>query len=255
MPKRIVDGEAIWTSRKLNAVEPPELRAEFANILPLALANGVFEADARLVWSRVYSFNRPDCSIEFVEDLLKEFERVGLLRRWTDAGKTWGFFIGIDKPGRLPPASRIERRHDVCGPEPPGKAKEEPAVNGRVASGQPVVSQPEANGYVGSGSGSCLCSGNYLEGFDRFWAAYPRKVGKAAAERVFKRLRPDKDLLKTMLIALEQQKASRQWQKEDGQFIPHPATWLNQARWEDEPTRIPSGQIPDHRVPDVDLPF
>ena len=37
-----------------------------------------------------------------------------------------------------------------------------------------------------------------------------------------------------MLEAIEKHKASSQWQKDGGQFIPHPATWLNQERWEDE---------------------
>ena len=37
-----------------------------------------------------------------------------------------------------------------------------------------------------------------------------------------------------MLAAIEKQKASAQWQENGGQFIPYPATWLNQNRWEDE---------------------
>ena len=37
-----------------------------------------------------------------------------------------------------------------------------------------------------------------------------------------------------MLAALEQQRQSHDWQKEGGRYIPYPATWLNQGRWEDE---------------------
>ena len=33
---------------------------------------------------------------------------------------------------------------------------------------------------------------------------------------------------------MEYQKGSRQWRENNGQFIPNPATWLNQGRWEDE---------------------
>ena len=43
MPKRVVDGEAVWTSRKLKMIEPEWVRGEYTNLLPLALANGVFE--------------------------------------------------------------------------------------------------------------------------------------------------------------------------------------------------------------------
>lgn len=67
--------------------------------------------------------------------------------------------------------------------------------------------------------------------FDTFWAAYPRKVGKKTAMKSF--LKVDVPL-ETILTALEQHKKSAQWSKDNGQFIPHPATWLNNARWEDE---------------------
>ena len=40
--------------------------------------------------------------------------------------------------------------------------------------------------------------------------------------------------VETLVAAVEAQKASTQWTKDNGQFIPNPATWLNQGRWEDE---------------------
>lgn len=70
--------------------------------------------------------------------------------------------------------------------------------------------------------------------FARFWAAYPRKESKPAAKRAFDKLKPDEDLMETMLTAIEKQKESSQWQENGGQFIPYPATWLNGNRWEDE---------------------
>lgn len=71
--------------------------------------------------------------------------------------------------------------------------------------------------------------------FARFWEAYPRKVGKGAAEKAFSKLHPTEELLTAMLRAIQAQKQSSQWQRDGGQYIPHPATWLNQLRWEDEP--------------------
>ena len=73
--------------------------------------------------------------------------------------------------------------------------------------------------------------------FETFWNAYPKKKAKAAAEKAFKRIKVDDTLLTTMLSALEIQKRSKQWQ--DKQFIPYPATWLNQRRWEDEMDETP----------------
>jgi len=69
--------------------------------------------------------------------------------------------------------------------------------------------------------------------FDTFWSAYPRKVGKGAARKSFEKAIKKTDL-KTILDAVEAQRQSLQWTREDGQFIPHPATWLNQERWADE---------------------
>ena len=43
-------------------------------------------------------------------------------------------------------------------------------------------------------------------------------------------------MLETMIQAIEQHKRSDQWTRDNGQYIPHPATWLNQRRWEDETT-------------------
>lgn len=69
--------------------------------------------------------------------------------------------------------------------------------------------------------------------FDVFWANYPRKVGKEAARKAFSRLNMTNELLSQMLSAIKQQCASPQWTKDNGQYIPNPATWLNQGRWED----------------------
>ena len=75
----------------------------------------------------------------------------------------------------------------------------------------------------------------YSVGFEAFWKMYPRKTGKGSAWRAWEKLKPD---LCVVEAALAWQIRSDQWTKDGGQFIPHPATWLNQRRWEDEPTAI-----------------
>jgi hypothetical protein len=75
--------------------------------------------------------------------------------------------------------------------------------------------------------------------FDQFWAAYPRKTGKEAARRAWtnrSNIRPD---LQTILDALAWQKQQDQWLRDGGAYVPHPATWLNQGRWSDEPQTTP----------------
>ena len=119
MPKRVVDGEGIWGSDKILSLRE-EHRPEYANLVPLAEANGVFEADAYKVWSRVYSYNRRGVTPEWVSDLLSELIRVGLLLVWEDKkrGKVWGYWEGNQKPGRLPKQSEQDKYKNLP-PNPP----------------------------------------------------------------------------------------------------------------------------------------
>lgn len=71
--------------------------------------------------------------------------------------------------------------------------------------------------------------------FSVFWKAYPRKVSPANAKKSFAKLKVDQQLLEKMLRAIEQQKRTV-WLDKDPQYIPHPSTWLNGERWEDEVT-------------------
>ena len=75
--------------------------------------------------------------------------------------------------------------------------------------------------------------GKSRKGFDLFWSAYPKKAGKADAEKSWDKINPDADLQNRILTAVSQASKNPDWIKEGGQFIPHAATWLNGKRWED----------------------
>jgi uncharacterized protein YdaU (DUF1376 family) len=75
--------------------------------------------------------------------------------------------------------------------------------------------------------------------FPKFWKLYPNKKGKAAAEKAWKKLKVTDDLFSLIAQGLAKQCTSPAWTKDGGQFIPHPATWLNGKRWEDE-VSVPS---------------
>ena len=70
--------------------------------------------------------------------------------------------------------------------------------------------------------------------FEVFWAAYPKKEGKGACRRWWKNHKPDDVLLDHMLAKIEQAKLTQKWMEQGGKFIPMPATWLNEERWDDE---------------------
>jgi hypothetical protein len=81
----------------------------------------------------------------------------------------------------------------------------------------------------GKGKGKEVCRPN----FETFWNSYPRKEGKGKAWESWRKNNPP---LEQVLKTLEKYERSEQWK--DSQFIPMPATWLNQWRWEDEPEAL-----------------
>ena len=74
--------------------------------------------------------------------------------------------------------------------------------------------------------------------FDAFWSIWPNKKDRKRSRAVFEKINPDDELLKTILAAVAAQSATAGWIEDGGKFIPHPTTWLNGARWEDEVTPV-----------------
>jgi hypothetical protein len=83
--------------------------------------------------------------------------------------------------------------------------------------------------------------------FDQFWAIYPRKTSKQSASKAFAKLKDE-----------DQQKAianiGRLYSETPVQFVPHAATYLNQARWDDQviprnATFNPLNQTDDEPLP------
>ena len=75
---------------------------------------------------------------------------------------------------------------------------------------------------------------DFGEMFERFWLVYPKKKNKGDAEKAFRAAKLTEELLIRILSALSVQKQSHDWKKEDGKYIPYPASWLRGRRWEDE---------------------
>jgi len=75
----------------------------------------------------------------------------------------------------------------------------------------------------------------YTDDFEHFWKLYPRPVGKGVAFKSWQRLSmPQK---RKAYAALLRQKADLVAKKNSprGNLCPHPATWINQGRFDDEP--------------------
>ena len=70
--------------------------------------------------------------------------------------------------------------------------------------------------------------------FEQFWEAYPkcfRKSNKKGCKAKFIKIKDLEKIFPDIMASLEMQKRSKQWNDQDGQFIPAPLTWINQERW------------------------
>lgn len=68
--------------------------------------------------------------------------------------------------------------------------------------------------------------------FDAFWKEYPKKEGKTVALKAWGKIENIESILPAIMAGLSKWKESKQW--EDRRYVPLPATWLHQRRWEDE---------------------
>lgn len=100
---------------------------------------------------------------------------------------------------------------------------------GKKKKGKQKTREEKRGEEQASSSNACVM----LQAFDEFWQAYPRKAGKAHAEKAWKNLGCEK-LLPQILTTVRKCKISSDWTRDGGQFIPHPATWLNRRGWDDE---------------------
>lgn len=70
--------------------------------------------------------------------------------------------------------------------------------------------------------------------FARWYAEYPKKLEPRNAMAAFKKISPTDELTDQMVAVLRCQKLSPEWLREDGKYIPHPASYLNAGRYLDE---------------------
>lgn len=141
-----------------------------------------------------------------------------------------------------------EIEYELCDP---------PTVSGFSGSGSTV------SGSTGSGESATkknISSEDHLEEgmfgldepgieqptatFAEFYLAYPRKVGKESARRAFERAAKSTD--PTLIVEGARRFAADPNLPQDKKFIPHPASWLNAGRWDDEPLPgdATAGEVP-----------
>ena len=227
----------------------PVAQLLFAGLWCLADREGRLEDKPRLIKAELFPYY--DCDIN---GELTELERLGFVRRYKVGDVAVIEVLNFKKhqtPHNTEKASAL--------PAYPGQQPMEAApavVNGELTVNPPLENDGKTPDSLIPDSlipdslihDTPIPPKGAATGFAEFWSAYPLKKAKATAEKAWAKLKPSADLQAAILSAIAAHKLSADWQRDGGQYIPHPTTWLNQRRWEDEVTHARS-QRPDQNRP------
>lgn len=199
----------ISKSQKMASLSSDTVRLLYTWLLSHLDINGNFYADPIMVNNLV--FTRLGHSIKTISSGLDELSEKGLIIRYQVNGEEYLKYPDfIEKQPSLHPA-----REGI--PDIPDLDENSLMIDSCVTHTQVKVKEKKVM---------------VNDGFDVFWKAYPRKVNKReATEKWNKAKLPEMDVI---LKAIEVQKNTDGWKKEDGKYIPHPSTWINKERWTDE---------------------
>lgn len=84
------------------------------------------------------------------------------------------------------------------------------------------------------------------KGFEWFWGIYPRRDGKKDAQKAWKAIDPNHELIKKMKQSIKANLSSGKWKLDKPEYIPMPATWLRGERWNDESSNSSSSAQPEN---------
>ncbi len=121
---------------------------------------------------------------------------------------------------------------DICAPDG-ARAHTAPSPGGSVEASDEVAATLDEQKAKGRPR-SPFRSKRQEQLFDEFWEQYPKRRSKGRAEKTWQKICPDDVLFAEIMHGLALAKASNDWGKNGGQFIPYPATWLHAKGWEDE---------------------
>lgn len=142
-----------------------------------------------------------------------------IFRAWKKEDGRW-LQSGLLKEFQKQTAYRESRSKNASGPH---KKHVKSTCKTHDQHKEDEVEDEDSSPAGGSGGGK-------KDGFDRFWSIYPRKTAKAAARRSWAS-RQCESMSDAIIASVVRQKGWRGWQEG---YVPHPASWLNGARWEDE---------------------
>ncbi len=80
-------------------------------------------------------------------------------------------------------------------------------------------------------------------GFTEFWSNYAKKDKKPDALKAWKQLGPSEVIRNLITADIKRRANSTDWRKEEGKYIPLPASYLRARRWEDQGVALPKPSL------------
>lgn len=233
MPNRIIK-ESICVSDSIDSLSWFE-EVLFYRLIVNCDDYGRFDGRAAVIKSRLFPL-KDSVTVKAVSDAINKLASAELVTLYVFEGKPYLYLPTWDKHQQV-------RARRSKYPEPSSDLISSDIICNQMISDVPVIqSENESENESESESKSAR-----EEAFDVFWAAYPRKVGKGAARKAFAKL--PAAVFPLLVPAVEAQKQCAQWRKNGGEYIPNPATWLNQERWED---KLPDTRTANAKAQELD---
>jgi hypothetical protein len=236
VPNRIIK-DTIAKSEKVNGLTDFQFRL-WVHLITYVDDYGRGDARPAIIKGSCFPF-RDRMTNKDIEKGLADLAGAGCVGLYTVDGKPYLYFPNWEQHQRV--RSKISK---CPAPTENNACQQLAATCGDLQQNAPVIQNPESRIQNPE---SRTNSRAREDCFETFWKNYPRKEGKEKARKAFAKVSAPIDVL---LAAVEQHKKSTQWTKDNGQFIPHPATWLNGKRWEDQ--LEPDAAAPNSRELDAD---
>jgi hypothetical protein len=220
MPNRIIR-EGILTSERVDSLDAPA-EVFYRRLMSKVDDHGLYDARPSILRSSLFPLRVDRVREADITRWIAACEKAGVIALYSHDGKPLLQMLDTRWQARSEPKYPLPTAAGSTGLQPPDNSC------AQVIASAPVfvvgVEDVDVTPKAPKGAGGR---------FEKFWGAYPNKVGKDAARRAFEKRKPDDALLAQMLSAIDAQKASAKWAKDGGQYIPNPATWLTQGRWQD----------------------
>ena len=255
MPNRIIK-ESICTSEEIASISP-EAEVLFYRLIVKADDFGLFHGNPKIIIGNCFPLSSPKESK--VQSWLDELCRAGLIVMYiADDGKKYLKLLSWDKHQQRR-ATKSKFPHPVLSDITCEQMKSDDITCEQIKSDTipsddincnqlyadditcnqmsanvPVNVNENENVNEERKTRTSANGAQVADGFNRFWEVYPKRVGKKDAIKAWGQIKPDEAMVQAIIEGVERWKASEQWTKDGGQFIPYPATFLRGERWNDE---------------------